>query len=48
MELKKVEWPNREKIGKLTVVVIGVSFGVGFYIGALDTLFTLVLKNLVQ
>lgn len=48
MELKKVEWPRREKIGKLTVVVIGVSLGVGLYIGALDTLFTLLLKNLVQ
>lgn len=48
MELKKVEWPSREKIGKLTVIVFGVSIGVGLYIGALDTLFTLLLKNLVQ
>lgn len=48
MELKKVEWPSREKIGKLTIIVFGVSIGVGMYIGALDTLFTLLLKNLVQ
>lgn len=47
-ELKNVEWPNRKKIFRLTIVVFGVSIGVGAYIGALDTLFTLLLKNLVQ
>lgn len=48
IELSKVTWPSREKVIRLTVVVIGVSALVGVYIGGLDTLFTYLLKNLVK
>lgn len=47
-ELKKVEWPTREKTIRLTVIVVAASAIVGIYIGALDWLFTLLLTNLVK
>ena len=39
-ELKKVVWPTREQTIRLTIVVIGVSIGVGLFIGTLDFIFT--------
>ena len=47
-ELKKVEWPSREKTGKLTILVIGASVVVGTYIGGLDAAFTYLLTYLVK
>jgi preprotein translocase subunit SecE len=40
MELKKVVWPNRQQVVKLTLIVIGVSIVTGILIGGLDYLFT--------
>jgi preprotein translocase subunit SecE len=39
-ELKKVVWPTRDEVVRLTMVVIIVSLIVGFYLGALDYIFT--------
>lgn len=39
-ELKKVVWPSRDQIIKLTLVVLGVSVATGLMIGGLDYLFT--------
>jgi len=47
-ELKKVEWPTREKTAKLTVLVIAASVLVGGYIGGLDAVFTYLLTYLVK
>lgn len=47
-ELKKVEWPTREKTIRLTVIVVAASAIVGIYIGALDWLFTYLLTFLVK
>lgn len=47
-ELKKVDWPNREKTIRLTAIVIGASVFVGVYIGGLDALFTYLLTFLVK
>jgi preprotein translocase SecE subunit len=38
-ELKKVAWPTRETVLRLTVLVIAVSAAVGIYIFVLDTIF---------
>jgi preprotein translocase subunit SecE len=35
-ELKKVNWPTRDEVRKLTVMVLVVSFGIGAVLGALD------------
>jgi len=47
-ELKKVDWPTREKTIRLTVIVVASSAIVGIYIGALDWLFTYLLTFLVK
>ncbi len=47
-ELRKVDWPTREKTVRLTVIVVVASAFVGIYIGALDWLFTYLLTFLVK
>jgi preprotein translocase subunit SecE len=42
-ELKKVTWPTRETVIRLTLLVIAVSFAVGAYIAVLDRLFNTLL-----
>ena len=39
-ELKKVVWPTRQEIIRLTVVVIAISLLVGLFLGGLDFIFT--------
>ncbi len=39
-ELKKVKWPTRNEIIRLTVVVIFISFAIGLYIGGIDFILT--------
>lgn len=41
-ELKKVVWPKREDVVRLTMIVLFVSVIVGLYIGALDYIFTFI------
>ncbi len=38
-ELKKVAWPTRETVIRLTVLVVAVSFAIGVYIFVLDQIF---------
>ena len=38
-ELKKVVWPTRETVIRLTVLVVAVSVAVGVYIFVLDRIF---------
>jgi preprotein translocase subunit SecE len=38
-ELRKVAWPTRETVVRLTLLVIAVSIVVGVYIGVLDVVF---------
>lgn len=46
-ELKKVVWPSRSDVIRLTGIVIFISFVVGLYIGGLDYIFTAILEKLV-
>jgi len=39
-ELKKVSWPSREEVVKMTLIVIGVSAIVSLFISGLDFIFT--------
>lgn len=39
-ELKKVVWPTRSEVIRLTFIVITISIVVGFYIGGLDYILT--------
>jgi preprotein translocase subunit SecE len=38
-ELKKVAWPTRETVVRLTLLVIAVSIAIGIYIFVLDSIF---------
>lgn len=47
-ELMKVTWPTRAETIRLTLIVLGISAGVGIYLGGLDLLFTQMLKLLIS
>lgn len=47
-EMKKVIWPSRDDVLRLTVIVIIISIVVGLYIGALDFLFTMILDTILS
>ena len=38
-ELKKVAWPTRETVIRLTILVVAVSVAIGIYIFVLDRIF---------
>lgn len=46
-ELKKVVWPTKEQVVRLTIVVIVVSVIAGFLIGGLDFIFTKLLALII-
>ncbi|HEV2339941.1 MAG TPA: preprotein translocase subunit SecE [Patescibacteria group bacterium] len=47
-ELKKVTWPTRNEIIRLTFVVIAVSVIVGVFVGGLDFVFTTLLQLIIK
>ena len=47
-ELGKVVWPSRKEAIRLTSLVIGISVGVGIFIGAFDFLFTKIMEILLN
>jgi preprotein translocase subunit SecE len=46
-ELRKVAWPTRETVVRLTLLVIAVSIVVGVYIGVLDTVFNTMIEQVL-
>jgi len=46
-ELKKVVWPTRETVIRLTVLVVAVSFAVGVYIFVLDRIFNTIIDQVL-
>lgn len=47
-ELKKVVWPTRSEVIRLTAVVMLVSLIVGIYLGAIDYILTKILALVVK
>ena len=47
-ELKKVTWPTRTEITRLTVSVIIISILVGIFLGVIDLLLTKVLEIVLK
>lgn len=47
-ELKKVIWPTKKEVIKLTGVVILISFIVGIYIGVLDYVFGKLMEAIIK
>ncbi len=48
VELRKVIWPTKDQVIKMTGVVIGVSLVTGLLIGGLDLLFTKVIGLIIK
>nr|MBI5455478.1 preprotein translocase subunit SecE [Candidatus Levybacteria bacterium] len=46
-ELKKVVWPTRDEVIRLTGVVIIISVGVGLFLGGADFILTKLIELLV-
>ncbi len=46
-ELKKVAWPTRETVIRLTVLVVAVSVLVGLYIFVLDRIFNTLIDQVI-
>ncbi|MEK7517805.1 MAG: preprotein translocase subunit SecE [Patescibacteria group bacterium] len=47
-ELKKVVWPGRTEVIRLTIVVIVTSLIVGILLGGLDFVFTKILEIVIK
>lgn len=47
-ELKKVVWPSRQEVIRLTFIVIVISLAVGLFVGGLDFVFTKLLQIIVK
>jgi preprotein translocase subunit SecE len=46
-EMRKVIWPKKEEVIRLTMVVFFISVIVGIYLGGLDYIFTKVLSAVI-
>jgi preprotein translocase subunit SecE len=47
-ELKKVTWPTRNNVIRLTIIVLFISVAVGLYIGAIDFVLTKITETLIK
>ncbi len=46
-EIKKVSWPTRKEIKQHTLLVIGISLVVAFFLGAIDYILTIILGKII-
>lgn len=46
-EMKHVAWPTRKQIINFTLLVIGISVAVAFFLGSFDMIFADILKKFV-
>ncbi len=47
-ELKKVNWPTKKQVGKLTMVVVFITLVVTLYLGTLDFIFAKMVEVLLR
>ena len=47
-ELKKVDWPSRNEVVKLTLIVLSISGIIAIYVGVLDLGFTKLLEAILS
>jgi preprotein translocase subunit SecE len=46
-EMKKVTWPSRQETLHYTLIVIGISVVMALFLGGMDYLFNLAIKQLI-
>jgi preprotein translocase subunit SecE len=47
-ELKKVTWPTKKETTNYTLLVIGISLGVAFFIGLVDYILALGIEKIIK
>jgi len=47
-ETKKINWPTRERALKYSLIVIGISLFVAMFLGAFDSLFSFLIRIIIQ
>ncbi|OGD53608.1 preprotein translocase subunit SecE [Candidatus Beckwithbacteria bacterium RBG_13_35_6] len=47
-ELKKVKWPTKKEVVKMTGIVLGVSVATGLFLSGLDLMFTKLFTFIIQ
>ena len=47
IELKKVNWPTKKESVRYTLIVIGVSLGVAFFLGFFDFIFRVLYQKYI-
>lgn len=47
LEIRKINWPTRQKTIRYTIIVLGVSAAVAMFLGGLDFVFTMLLNKFV-
>ncbi|MFH1820320.1 MAG: preprotein translocase subunit SecE [Candidatus Nealsonbacteria bacterium] len=47
LEIKKINWPNRDQTIRYTLIVLGISLVVALFLGGLDYIFELLLKQFI-
>ncbi|HAI74597.1 MAG TPA: preprotein translocase subunit SecE [Candidatus Moranbacteria bacterium] len=46
-ELAKVNWPTKQQTINYTLIVIGISLAMAFFLGGLDFIFEYILKTFI-
>jgi len=47
LEIKKVNWPNKQETLRYTLIVVGVSLAVAVFLGALDFIFNRLINTFI-
>jgi preprotein translocase subunit SecE len=47
LEIKKINWPTRKEVVKYSLIVIGVSLAVAFFLGGVDFLIQEILRRFI-
>ncbi len=47
VELKHVNWPTKKTTIRFTLLVIGISFAVAFFLGFFDAIYTYLLNKII-
>jgi preprotein translocase subunit SecE len=47
VEMKRVSWLSQKEIIKYTLIVLGATIAAAAFLGGLDYIFTLIIKNFV-
>lgn len=47
VEIKKINWPTKQELIKYTLIVVGISLAVAFFLGAVDLIIQQLLERFI-